>query len=77
MGKLLKIVRIGDEVGVILPPEVLAELKAQLGDQVRVEKQAEISEMHHEISDAEFARQMEIARQVMDRRRRALQELAK
>lgn len=76
MGKLLKIVRIGEEVGVILPPEVLAELKAQLGDEVWVAK--EIAE-DLSAGSVQKARdeEMAVARGVMRDYAAALRELAK
>lgn len=69
MGKLLKIVRIGNDVGVILPPEVLAELQAQLGDLVRIER--------GEASTVNEDHQRSVARSVMDDYQAALRELAK
>jgi len=38
MSKVLKIVPIGDDLGVVLPPEVLAQLRAELGDTVKLDE---------------------------------------
>jgi len=75
MNKPLKVQKIGNSAGVILPKELLAELGAEIGgtlSAVRTQRGIELF-----VSDDEFERQMEIAREVMTRRRRALRELAK
>lgn len=76
MGKLLKIVRIGEEVGVILPPEVLAELKAQLGDEVWVAKETAEDLSAGSVQKARDE-EMAVARGVMRDYAAALRELAK
>lgn len=76
MGKLLKIVRIGEEVGVILPPEVLAELKAQLGDEVWVAKEA-ADDVAAGPGQRAPEDEMTVARGVMRDYAAALRELAK
>lgn len=76
MGKLLKIVRIGEEVGVILPPEVLAELKAQLGDEVWVAKEPAEDLSAGSVQKARDE-EMAVARGVMRDYAAALRELAK
>ncbi len=71
----LKIQKIGNSAGVILPKELLAHLHVEVGKTVSVTKTPEGIELR--APDAEFERQMEVAREVMQRRRRALRELAK
>jgi putative addiction module antidote len=74
-GKKLKLIKIGNSVGVILPKETLAKLGVELGDMVDVSDSPEgIRIQRH---DEGFAAQMEVAREVMKRRRNALRELAK
>jgi putative addiction module antidote len=71
----LKIKKIGNSAGVILPKELLAQLGAEVGDTlsvVRTPRGVELSP-----ADPEFERQMAIARQVMEDHRQALRELAK
>ena len=75
MNKSLKLIPIGNSTGVILPKEILARLRVEQGDQLAVVETSEGVELR--AHDPEFDRQMEAARAVMDRRRRALRELAK
>ena len=73
--KQLKLIKIGNSVGVILPRETLAKMGVELGDTVDVTDSPEgIGLRRH---DDGFAVQMEAAREVMKRRRNALRELAK
>jgi putative addiction module antidote len=73
--KSLKLIPIGNSLGVILPREVLARLRVGQGDQLAlVETNGGLELRSH---DPEFEKQMEVARAVMQRRRRALRELAK
>jgi putative addiction module antidote len=71
----LKITKIGNSAGVILPKEVLAQLGAEVGDTLSVVRTPRGIELSP--SDPEFERQMAIARQVMEDHRQALRELAK
>lgn len=75
MTNTLKLSRIGNSVGVILPKEVLAKLRVREGDALYLTEAPD----GYRISqyDPEFARQIEIAKEVMRRRRDALRELAK
>lgn len=75
MTKPLKIIRIGNSAGVILPKEVLARLRVELGDALSFSESAEGIELRR--FDEGFEEQMEVAREVMRRRRNALRELAK
>lgn len=71
----LKVTRIGNSLGVILPKEATSRLKVEAGDVLFVRETAE----GYAISpyDPEFARQMQTARGLMKKRRNALRELAK
>jgi putative addiction module antidote len=71
----LKIRKIGNSVGVILPKEVLAELNVGEGDSLFLSKTQGGYQVR--TSDPEFERQMEIARGVMKEYRDVLRELAK
>jgi putative addiction module antidote len=75
MNATLKITRIGNSAGVILPKEVLAHLRANVGEELSLV----ITPRGIELSsaDPDFDEQMKAAREVMARRRRALRELAK
>ena len=75
MNAPLRIIRIGNSAGVILPKELLAHLDAQLGQELSVV----VTPRGIELSAAEpdFDAQMAAAREVMARRKRALRELAK
>ncbi len=75
MNKPLKLIKIGNSTGVILPKEVLARLRVGQGDEVSVLDTTEgIALRRH---DSGFEEQMKVAREVMARRRNALRELAK
>jgi putative addiction module antidote len=75
MNKPLKVQKIGNSAGVILPKELLEELGAEVGGTLSVTRTENGIELS--LSDAEFERQMKIAREVMVRYRDALRELAK
>lgn len=75
MNKRLKLIKIGNSTGVILPKEVLARLRVSLGDELSVIETAEGVALSR--TDPEFEDQMAVAREVMARRRNALRELAK
>ncbi len=71
----LKLTQIGNSVGLILPKELLAKLGVRKGDTVyAVETENGI---RLTTSDPEFEAQMEVAREIMKRRRAVLRELAK
>ena len=71
----LKITKIGNSAGIILPKEVLARLKLQAGDKVFLTDAPGAATITPH--NAEFAEQMTIARQIMKQRREVLRELAK
>ena len=70
----LKLVKIGNDVGLILPNEALARMKLGSGDAVYLTETPD----GYQITpyDPEFGRQMELARRAMKERRAALRELA-
>jgi len=73
--KRLKLIKVGNSLGVILSKEVLARLGVELGDLLDVVEK--VDGIHLQRHDEGFATQMEAAREVMKRRRNALRELAK
>lgn len=75
MNSTLKITKIGNSAGVILPKEVLAHLGASVGETVSVVTTPRGIEIVH--AEPDFDEQMAVAREVMARRKRALRELAK
>ena len=72
----LKLRKIGNSVGVILPKEVLAHLNVDEGDSVTVTEAPENS-LRLSPHKAAVARQMEVVQEVMKRYRHTLRELAK
>lgn len=71
----LKVRRIGNSLGVVLPKEVLAKLSVGEGDELSVSETPDgvaLSGFDHEVQ-----RQIEIGRDLMKRYRNALRELAK
>lgn len=71
----LKLTKVGNSTGVILPKETLARMKLKAGDAVFVtETQDGIQLTPY---DAAFEKQMEATRRIMKKRRAALRELAK
>ena len=75
MNMQLKVTKIGNSAGVILPKELLAHLESAIGDELSVTKTPRGIELCAPESD--FDAQMAAARTVMARRKRALAELAK
>ncbi len=71
----VKLVKIGNSTGMVLPKEMLARLGVEVGDTLNAVVDDEGVTITR--SDDEFETQMAIAREVMARRRRALRELAK
>ena len=71
----LKLTRVGNSVGVILPKEALSRLQVDSGDTLYLTESPE----GYRITpfDPEFAAQFEAAERVMKRRRAVLRELAK
>lgn len=75
MNTTLKITRIGNSAGVVLPKEVLAHLNAQVGEALSLVTTPRGIELS--AAEPDFEAQMAAAREVMARRKRALRELAK
>jgi putative addiction module antidote len=71
----LKVAKIGNSAGVVLPKELLAHLEVAVGGTLSVTKTPRGIELSAPESD--FDAQMAAAREVMARRKRALRELAK
>ncbi len=72
----LKLRKVGNSVGVILPKEALAHLNAAEGDSISMTEGPEGS-LRLSPSKAEVTRQMEVVQDVMKRYRHTLRELAK
>jgi putative addiction module antidote len=71
----LKLIQIGNSVGVTLPKEVLAAMKVDKGDTITMTPAPDGFRVTP--YDADIKNQMEVMRQVMKKRRNALRELAK
>ena len=72
----LKLRKVGNSVGVVLPKEALAHLKVGAGDTVCL-TEAPDGSLRIGPANAEFTRQMAIAKDVVQRYRNTLRELAK
>lgn len=71
----LKLIGVGNSVGVILPKELLIKLRVQKGDTLFA---VETSEgLRLSVVDPEYEAQMAVARRIMKERRAVLRELAK
>ena len=75
MNTPLKIIKIGNSAGIILPKELLAHLGAGVGEALSVVTTPRGIELA--VAEPDFDAQMAVARAVMARRKRALRELAK
>lgn len=71
----LKLTKIGNSLGLILPKEVLARLKLAKGDEIFITEAPEGYRITPH--NPAFEAQMKAARKVMKRRRAVLRELAK
>ena len=74
MNTQLKVTKIGNSAGVILPRELLAHLDTGIGETLSVTRAPNGIELSSR--EPEFDAQMAAARDVMERRKRALRELA-
>ncbi len=72
----LKVRKIGNSLGVVLPKETLALLGVGEGDEL-IATRAPGGELRLTPPDEDFERQMRAAEEIMDRYRNALAELAK
>jgi len=75
MNKPLKITKIGNSAGIILPKEVLARLRVGLGDEVYVSEAPD--GIRITAADPTFAEKMAVAEKIMREDRDILRELAK
>ena len=75
MNKPLKITKIGNSAGIVLPKEVLAHLDRKVGDELTLVLKPNGIELVS--AEPDFEEQMAAARKVMASRKRALRELAK
>ncbi len=76
MIKKVKLRKVGNSVGLLLPKEVLTTLKCSEGDSVYLTDSAEGGVLLSP-ADPSFAEQVEIAGKIMKRYRNTLRELAK
>ena len=70
----LKLIPVGNSVGVILPKDILARLGMEKGDSLFAIEAPD--GLHLSVRDPDQQAQMETARQVMHERRAVLRELA-
>lgn len=75
MAMELKLRKIGNSVGLVLPQEVLAHLKADAGDSVLITESTDGS-LRLNASNQNVSRQMKAAQSIMERYRNTLRELA-
>jgi putative addiction module antidote len=73
--KKLKLIRVGNSTGVILPKEVLERLNVALGDELTITQAPDGVTLSSR--DDAFDAQMASARKIMKKYRNALRELAK
>ena len=71
----LKLIKIGNSVGMILPKDVLAKLRVEEGDQLVLTDAPDGVRMSP--IDPDKVEELERARAIMAKRRHALRELAK
>ncbi|MES1199791.1 MAG: AbrB/MazE/SpoVT family DNA-binding domain-containing protein [Pseudomonadota bacterium] len=74
-GRTLKVRRIGNSLGLVLPKDVLAKLRVGEGDQLSVAETADGIALQP--FDGALQTQIDAARRAMKRYRNALRELAK
>ena len=72
----LKVRRIGNSLGILLPKDAALELQVKEGTSLFLSKAPE-GRFYLSQFDSEFAKQMEIAREGMRKYRNTLKELAK
>lgn len=73
-----KIRRVGNSLGILLPKELLEDLRVQEGDELSFDKTSGTYKVTPSPAvDPEFERAMEVFRSVTDRYKNALRELAK
>ena len=72
----LKVRKIGNSVGIVLPKEALAHLKVEEGQSLYLTESTDESYRISK-SDEEFRSQMEVAEDIIKRYRNTLKELAR
>jgi putative addiction module antidote len=75
MHKAVKLVAVGNSTGLVIPRDLLAESGFAQGDELLI--RASRGRIEIEPKDDDFEQELEVARGVMRRRRRALRELAR
>jgi putative addiction module antidote len=75
MNTRVKITKVGNSAAIILSKELLAHLETEIGDTLNLTKGPRKIELSAPEDD--FEAQMAVAREVMERRKRALREFAK
>ena len=70
----LKLMKVGNSVGVVLPKEVLAKLRVDKGDTLYAVETADGIELS--AYNAQFERQMEVVEKIMRKNRDVLKKLA-
>ena len=75
MNETVKIIKVGNSAAIILPKRDLDRLQAKVGDVLT--KRDTDGGLELKPYDADFDSQIQAAREVMARRKRALRELAK
>ena len=75
MNKAVKLVAIGNSTGAVFPKEVLAKLRVERGDQLFL-SEAPDGSFRLSAYDPAFARQMELAEEIMREDRDILRVLA-
>ncbi len=73
-GRTLKVRKIGNSLGVVLPKEVLAKLRVSEGDELSVSETPEGVAL--KAADGDTAELMKLAEDIMAKRRRVLKALA-
>ena len=76
MNKPLKLIKIGNSTGIILPKDVLARMNVEQGDEIYLSETSD-GRISLDRYDADFARKMELAEQIMREDRDILRVLAK
>jgi putative addiction module antidote len=71
----LKVIRIGNSLGVVLPREIVADLAVEKGDRLHLTRSPEGYRLTK--TDPEFERRVELARRIIGKRHNALRQLAK
>jgi putative addiction module antidote len=71
----LKVIRVGNSLGVVLPREIVAELAVEKGDRLFLTRSPEGYRITK--TDPEFEARIALARRIISKRHNALRELSK